>query len=98
MKIEQLFFIVTAVYFLSVNLAAVLLTITDKKRSKKKKMRIPEKTLFLIALAGGAAAMYLTMRIIHHKTLHKRFMIGLPAIILIHTAIAVIILMHTAGA
>ncbi|MBQ4207975.1 MAG: DUF1294 domain-containing protein, partial [Clostridia bacterium] len=35
-------------------------------------------------LFGGALAEYCTMRCIRHKTLHKRFMIGLPCMLLLH--------------
>ena len=32
---------------------------------------------------GGSVAMYISMRIFHHKTKHKRFMIGIPVIIIL---------------
>ena len=51
--------------------------------------------LFVLAaliLFGGAFAEYCAMRIIRHKTLHKKFMIGLPLIILLHLALAGVIL------
>lgn len=73
------------VYFLSVSFYSAALTCTDKRLAVKGGRRIPEKKLFGAALLGGGAAMYITMRIIRHKTLHKRFMIGLPLIILLHT-------------
>lgn len=41
----------------------------------------------LLGFFGGALAEYLTMKAIRHKTLHKKFMIGLPLFILIHVAI-----------
>ncbi len=51
--------------------------------------RVPEKTLFLFALAGGAVPELVTMLIIRHKTKHKRFMIGLPVIIFAQVILAV---------
>jgi len=54
----------------------------DKYAAKRKKTRIPEKTLFLTALFGGSLAMLFTMLVIRHKTGHKRFMVGLPVIAL----------------
>ncbi|MBE6828436.1 MAG: DUF1294 domain-containing protein [Ruminococcaceae bacterium] len=74
-------------YFLAVSVASVIFTVYDKRCAVKGKRRISEKTLFLFALLGGALAMYITMKCIRHKTLHKRFMIGLPAIFIMHTAI-----------
>lgn len=74
-------------YLAVISLSAVLLTISDKLRAAKHKRRISEATLFLVALFGGAAAEYITMRCIRHKTLHKKFMIGLPLILVLHLCI-----------
>ena len=70
---------------------AVVLTVYDKYASRRKKTRIPEKTLFITALFGGSLAMYVTMLVIRHKTKHKRFMIGLPVIALAQGALLAII-------
>ncbi|MCH5192756.1 MAG: DUF1294 domain-containing protein [Oscillospiraceae bacterium] len=75
------------VYLLTVSIAAVIMTVSDKSRAKKHKRRVSEKTLFITAALGGSAAMYITMLTIRHKTKHKRFMIGLPLIIFAQTAI-----------
>ena len=74
-------------YLAVISLSAVLLTISDKLRAAKHKWRISEATLLLVALFGGAAAEYITMRCIRHKTLHKKFMIGLPLILVLHLCI-----------
>ena len=44
----------------------------------KQMKEVSEKALLLFALFGGSPAEYLTMRLIRHKTLHKKFMVGLP--------------------
>ena len=80
------------VYFLSISFYSAALTCTDKRLAVKGGRRIPEKKLFGAALLGGGAAMYITMRIIRHKTLHKRFMIGLPLIICVQTVLVCFIL------
>lgn len=72
-----------AVYLLLVNLFAAVVTLVDKRKSIKGKWRVSEKNLFIIALLGGSVGMYITMRIIRHKTRHNRFMIGLPAIFIL---------------
>lgn len=69
-------------YLTIINLFSVFLTVSDKNRAKKKKWRISESALIISALLGSATAEYITMRIIHHKTLHKKFMLGLPVIII----------------
>lgn len=63
-----------------VSLAGIAVTIFDKLSAKRSGQRIPEFTLLLIAVLGAALPMYITMRLIHHKTRHKKFMIGLPLI------------------
>ncbi|MBR4973190.1 MAG: DUF1294 domain-containing protein [Clostridia bacterium] len=70
-------------YFLVISFVAVIFTIIDKKNSINKKWRVSEKNLIILATLGGAFAMYFTMRIIRHKTLHTKFMIGLPIIIIL---------------
>lgn len=80
-------------YFLAVSLAAVLLTAWDKRAAIRGESRISEKMLFATALCGGAAAMYITMLKIRHKTLHKRFMLGLPLIILLQAGTVLLILL-----
>ncbi|MCH5202996.1 MAG: DUF1294 domain-containing protein [Oscillospiraceae bacterium] len=51
--------------------------------SKTRKRRISENTLLFIGLLGGSAAMYITMKLIHHKTRHSIFMVGLPFIFIV---------------
>lgn len=77
------------IYFIAISLISVIVCAADKSRAKKGMWRIKESTLFLLSALGGSAAMYITMRIIHHKTLHKRFMIGIPLIIIAQTALLI---------
>lgn len=70
-------------YFLAVSLVTAIITAIDKYKAKKGAFRVSEATLFFLAVIGGALAEYFTMRLIRHKTLHKRFMIGLPLIIIL---------------
>lgn len=81
-------YLALGVFLVAVNLLAAILTISDKRRSIRHRFRIPEKVLFLAAILGGSIGEYVTMRIIRHKTLHKRFMWGLPAIIVLQLAAA----------
>lgn len=65
-----------------ISLIACVVTVYDKIASKRlPRHRTPEKTLFLLSVLGGSVAMYATMQLIRHKTQHKRFMIGIPLII-----------------
>lgn len=72
---------------LIVSALSVLVTVIDKLVAGKKRSRVPEQTLFLLAVLGGSAAMYLTMLLIRHKTKHKRFMLGLPLILIVQLAL-----------
>lgn len=55
----------------------------DKRRAKTGQWRIAEKWFFLIALAGGAPGAILGMYAFRHKTLHRKFTWGMPAILLL---------------
>ncbi len=77
--------------WLTVCAVAVVLTVYDKVIAGGKLRRVPEQTLFLIAVFGGSLAMYLTMLVIRHKTKHKRFMLGLPLIIFLQAALYCVI-------
>ncbi len=80
------------VYFAAVSVASAFITAADKYFAKKNKWRIPEKTLLLLAFVGGALPMLVTMKLIRHKTKHKKFMLGLPVMVLLHIAIVVAII------
>lgn len=82
------------IYFAAVSLIASFVTFVDKRRAVKGKYRISEATLFIFAFLGGALSEYITMRLIHHKTLHKRFMIGLPLIVFSQIIFCVLILYY----
>ncbi len=75
------------IYFVIVSLVSVVITVADKASAKKGGWRIPELTLMMLGLFGGALSMYVTMKTIRHKTKHKKFMIGLPLEIALHAAI-----------
>lgn len=80
MKTENLL-----IYFTLVSIISIILVIYDKIASKKfKRKRIRENILLFFAFIGGAFFMYIFMKLIHHKTRHKKFMIGLPIFILLH--------------
>lgn len=75
------------VYIGVVNVVGFILPAVDKRRAKKDRWRIRESTLFLVSVLGGSVAMYISMRLFHHKTKHKRFMIGIPVIIVLQVVL-----------
>lgn len=72
------------IYMLCISVLSVALTVLDKRAARRRAMRVPEIVLLLFAALGGEIAMYITMRVIHHKTRHPKFMIGLPVIFVLH--------------
>lgn len=81
--VEPLLFTL-AVYYFILNVAAIVLTVSDKRRAKRKAWRIPERTLLLLGAAGGAFGEFFTMLCIRHKTKHLKFMLTLPLFIVLH--------------
>ena len=81
--------ILIIIYAVVINIIAVVITVKDKEAVKRKKWRIPEKTLFTVATLSGCITMYITMHVIHHKTKHKRFMIGIPIIFICEVLVAI---------
>ena len=76
-------------YLGAISLLAVILTIADKRQAIHHGRRIPEATLLLFSVLGGSVAMYVTMRLIHHKTRKPKFMVGIPLILFVQIALAV---------
>ena len=75
------------IYFCAVNLISIIVCIYDKLSAVFGKKRIREKTLLFLSVIGGSIGMYLTMVIIRHKTKHNKFMIGIPAIIMLQLVV-----------
>lgn len=95
---EHTLIIVPIIYLIIISIVADIVTRRDKKLAKQEgARRIPEKTLFAIAILGGSLSMYSTMKRIRHKTRHKRFMIGLPLIFIIQAAIITLIVIKFIG-
>lgn len=55
----------------------------DKRKAKKNKRRIPEKTLFILVMLGGGIGGIAGMYTFRHKTKKTRFVIGFPLILII---------------
>lgn len=83
-----------AAWLTAVSLTAVCVTGWDKSRARRGGWRVPERTLWLVAALGGAAAMWLTMLAVRHKTRHPSFMWGIPLLLTAQIGV-VYLLWHT---
>ena len=80
-----------AYYILGINVIVFIIYGIDKLKAKKRKWRIPENTLLLLAIIGGSIGAWLGIKVWHHKTLHKKFKYGIPLIVIAQIAIVVYI-------
>ena len=80
-------------YLLAINIASFFLYGIDKYKAKKGRWRISEAILLLMAVIGGSIGAWAGMRLWHHKTMHKKFKYGIPAIIIMQ--VALMVYLHT---
>ena len=77
LKEKALFF-----YILFINIIAVLFFVYDKvesqKRTRSRRNRLSENTLFLVSLLGGSLGSLIAMYVFRHKTRKPFFVIGIP--------------------
>ncbi|WP_413308354.1 DUF1294 domain-containing protein [Bacillus sp. 1P10SD] len=64
--------------YIIMSLIGLIIMGEDKKRARKHQYRISERTLWLVALFGGAIGTTAGMQIYRHKTKHLAFQIGFP--------------------
>ena len=74
---------IVLIYLAVINVVTFFVYGIDKWKAKKSKWRVPEATLLMMAILGGSIGAWLGMKVWHHKTLHKKFRYGVPAIIIV---------------
>lgn len=79
-------------YLAGLNLLGFLIMAIDKYKARKSLWRIPEATLFIIALIGGSIGSIIGMYTFRHKTRHLSFVIGMPAILILQIVAIVLII------
>lgn len=85
--------LVLVLYVIIVNLTGLLAMFIDKQKAKKRAFRIPESTLFIIAIMGGSIGCLLGMYLFRHKTRHWTFVYGMPAILFLQVAAIVFLIL-----
>lgn len=74
-------------YLVCINLAGLASMGMDKRKAIRHEWRIPEATLFLIALLGGSMGSIAGMQLFRHKTRHWYFVWGMPIIFFVELAL-----------
>ena len=79
-------------YLAAINAAAFLAFAHDKRAARQGERRTPERTLILLALAGGAPGAFAAQQLLRHKTRKEPFRSGLPVLALMWLVFAVVLL------
>ena len=74
-------------YLLATNLLTFGIYGIDKHKARHNHWRVREASLLLLAALGGSIGALMAMHLFHHKTQHKKFRYGVPAILIIQLAI-----------
>lgn len=77
------------VYLAIITVVTFLVYGIDKWKAQHKRWRIPENVLLGLAAIGGSVGAWLGMKFWHHKTHHKKFKYGVPAILAAQVAVVV---------
>ena len=80
---------ILGIYLLILNILGFAVMGIDKRRAIRSAFRIPEATLFAIAILGGSIGSILGMHLFRHKTKHWYFLFGMPIILILQIALVV---------
>ena len=75
-------------YLVAINVITFFLYGIDKWKARHDKWRVPESKLLILAALGGSVGAWLGTKVWHHKTLHKKFKYGIPAILILQLVLA----------
>jgi len=78
---------IVLIYLAVINAVTFFMYGVDKWKARKSKWRIRETALLGLAVLGGSIGAWLGMKVWHHKTQHKKFKYGVPAIIIVQLAL-----------
>lgn len=82
----QLF--LTALYIIiAFSLGGAIMVVVDKYNAIHSLYRISEATLMFFGVLGGAFIMFITMKLVRHKTKKPKFMLSFPLLSILHIII-----------
>ena len=79
------------IYLVAVNCTSFIFMGVDKHKARKRAWRIPESTLFVLALIGGSLGSIAGMYLFRHKTRHWYFLYGMPAILIVQILLVLLL-------
>jgi uncharacterized membrane protein YsdA (DUF1294 family) len=79
---EMVMAIWLGLYFI-MNIIGLFIMGADKKRAQKHQYRISERSLWMVAILGGAVGTTAGMQLYRHKTKHTSFKVGFPVLAVI---------------
>ena len=79
-------------YVVIMNIVAFCAMGIDNRKAKKRAWRIPEATLFILAAVGGSIGSIAGMYTFRHKTKHRSFVWGMPAILIAQIILIIVLL------
>lgn len=79
------------IYLVVINCTSFITMGVDKYKARKRTWRIPESTLFVLALIGGSIGSIMGMHLFHHKTRHWYFLYGMPAILIVQILLVLLV-------
>ncbi|HJB95472.1 MAG TPA: DUF1294 domain-containing protein [Candidatus Mediterraneibacter intestinigallinarum] len=80
-------------YLIVINIVTWIAFGLDKWKAKSGKWRIPERTLLLLALAGGSLGALAGMIMFRHKTRKAKFFISVPVMFVVHCVIVTVLVL-----
>lgn len=75
------------IYIIIINIIGLFSMSHDKKLAQEKHWRVPEARLFTIAALFGSIGIWSGMYLFHHKTKHIKFVLGVPAILILQCTV-----------
>lgn len=81
-------------YLIIVNIVAWIMYALDKWKARSGARRIRERSLLIIALAGGSVGALAAMLMFRHKTRKPKFYLSIPVMIVVHCVIVAVAVTH----
>ena len=85
---------IALIYYLVINIAAMLMYGADKYKAVRNLYRTPERRLLLMGALGGGIGSLIGMYGFHHKTQKLKFKILVPFWTVIHIAVVVFFILR----